>query len=68
MVATVVPVEIEVDDKFQPLTQYGTLPPDEEDKLSSELLQVADELLPENGYFQEVHSVKSLDNVTMVEW
>lgn len=68
MVRTTVPVEIEVDDKFQPLTEWGNLPLEEGEALSFELLQVADESLPDTGYWQEVMSVETLDGTTMADW
>lgn len=66
MVHTTVPIEIEVDDKFLPLTKNENFP--EEEELSSELLEAAGKALPENGYFQEVSTVESLDGVLMAEW
>lgn len=66
MVHTTVPMEIEVDDKFLPLTKDASFP--EEEELSSELLQVADDALPESPYFQELSFVRSLDGVIMAEW
>lgn len=68
MVHTTVPMEIEVDDKFQPLTQWEALPSEEEEELSSELLQAAEDALPETGYYQVVTCVESLDGTTMAEW
>lgn len=68
MVHTTVPMEIEVDDKFQPLTQWEALPDEEEEQLSSELLEAAAKALPETDYYLEVCSVESLDGVTMAEW
>jgi hypothetical protein len=67
-VHTTVPMEIEVDDKFQPLTQWEALPDEEEEQLSSELLLAAAKALPETGYYQEISSVESLDGDTMAEW
>lgn len=66
MVHTTVPMEIEVDDKFLPLAKDASFP--EEEELSSELLEVAGEALPESAYFQELSLVKSLDDVIMAEW
>lgn len=73
MVRTVVSKEVEVDDKFAVLREYpeGDLSYEElakMDDLSSELLQAADESLPDTGYWQEVLSVKTLDGTTMAEW
>ena len=68
MVHTTVPMEVEVDDKFQPLTQFGMLPYEVEEELSSELLGAAAKALPETGYYQEVCLVESLDGAVMAEW
>lgn len=68
MVHTTVPMEIEVDDKFQSLTQWEALPDEEEEKLSDELLEVAEKALPETGYYQEISCVEALDGTTMAEW
>lgn len=68
MVHTTVPMEIEVDDKFQPLTQWEALPTEKEEELSSQLLLAAAQALPETGYYQEVSFVESLDGTVMAEW
>ena len=65
MIRTLVPVEIEVDDKFQPLAQevYAN-----EYKLRGELLEQAEKVLSEAGIANAVFSVESVDGIQMAEW
>lgn len=64
MVRTLVPVEIEVDNKFQPLTQPGA----NEYKLRGELLEEAERVLSEARIANAVFSVESVDGIQMAEW
>lgn len=73
MIRTTVPVEIEVDDKFKALAEMtpDEMTPDElweADELSSELLEQAEEKLPENGYWAELISVETTDGLSLAEW
>ena len=68
MVRTTVPMEIEVDDKFQALVE---MTPDElwyADELTTELLEEAETKLPDTGYCGEVMSVETTDGLPLADW
>lgn len=68
MVRTTVPMEIEVDDKFQALVE---MTPDElwdAHELTTELLEEAGAKLPDTDYLAEVMSVETTDGLPLADW